>query len=53
MTDRDIRKVQSFVVIIRCMHTRGADQEQALRELRARGLWLADWQKVAAGIAAE
>lgn len=41
---------QAFAVIIRAIHTRGAEQKAALRELNRRGLWLSDEQKVQAGL---
>jgi len=47
----DITKLQNFAVIIRAIHERGESQQQALDELRARGLWLSDEQKVQAGLA--
>ena len=44
-------KSQAFAVIIRAIHTRGAEQKAALRELRRRGLWLSEEQKQQAGVA--
>lgn len=41
---------ENFVVIINAIHERGAKQQDALRELEKRGLWLSDEQKVQAGL---
>jgi hypothetical protein len=41
---------ENFVVIINAVHERGERQEEALRELTKRGLWLSDEQKVQAGL---
>ena len=44
-------KLKSWQLIIRCIHQRGADQEDCLKELAARGLWLSAEQKAQAGLA--
>lgn len=41
---------QSFTLIIRATTMRGPEQKAALREMRRRGLWLSDGQKVQAGL---
>lgn len=46
----DLTKAQSFVVIIRAIHDRGAMQAAALAELNARGLWLSPEQKEQSGL---
>lgn len=43
-------KSQSFALIIRAVHMRGAEQKAALREMRLRGLWLSEEQKQQAGL---
>lgn len=45
----DVRRVQSFVVIIRCIHERGENQSAAFAELNRRGLWLTPEQLEQAG----
>lgn len=52
MTLDKLIKQPAFVIILRCLHTRGEDQRIALEALRARGLWLSEDQKIAAGISA-
>lgn len=44
------RQIASYAVIIRAIHERGATQQEALKELGRRGLWLNDEQKVSAGL---
>jgi hypothetical protein len=41
---------EDFVVIINAIHERGSRQEEALREMDKRGLWLSPEQKVQAGL---
>ena len=41
---------ENFVVIINAIHERGPRQQEALLELRKRGLWLSDEQKAQAGL---
>ncbi len=52
VTDAPTRfeKSENFVVIINAIHERGERQEEALRELTKRGLWLSAEQKVQAGL---
>ena len=45
-----VESVPAFAVIIRAIHERGDVQADAIRELRRRGLWLADEQIEAAGL---
>jgi len=40
-----IRDAPSWIVIIRCIHCRGKQQEAAFAELARRGLWLTPEQK--------
>ena len=49
----DLRKLQSYMVILRCIHERGEAQAQALAELARRGLWLTDAQRREAELAEE
>ena len=42
--------IPNYAVIIRCIHERGATQQEALAELNERGLWLNDEQKRQAGL---
>jgi phage terminase large subunit GpA-like protein len=46
-----VKKIPSYAVIIRAIHERGCTQQEALDELDRRGLWLADQQKIQAGVA--
>ena len=48
---RDVTKIPSYAVIIRCMWERGQTQADALAELKRRGLWLTAEQRKAAGLA--
>lgn len=48
-----VRKMKSWVVIIRCIHCRGQDQKDALVELERRGLWLSEEQKFEAELIAQ
>lgn len=41
----NLMKEPAFVVIIRAIHCRGAEQTEAKEALRARGLWLSDAQQ--------
>lgn len=50
MERRTIEHLPHFAVIIRAMWERGASQQQALAELRRRGLWLTHEQSIAAGL---
>lgn len=50
MTDAQLMKAQPFIIIIRAIHERGPNQDQALSALKARGLWLTDEQKQQAGL---
>jgi len=50
MTYRELLKCEAFVIILRCLHCRGQDQQRALRALNARGLWLSTDQKAQAGL---
>jgi hypothetical protein len=43
-------KSQGWCLIIRAIHERGEVQAIALREMRARGLWLSAEQKIQAGL---
>lgn len=45
-----VRGEPDWVVIIRCVWCRGADQQEALAELERRRLWLSEDQKAQAGI---
>jgi hypothetical protein len=40
-----VEKVPDYIVIIRCIHCRGKEQQKALAELKVRGLWLTEEQK--------
>ena len=44
-----VSEVAAFVVIIRCIWERGQNQDDALRELQLRGLWLSPEQRLQAG----
>lgn len=44
-----VRKIESFCVIIRCVHMRGIDQDEAFTELNRRGLYLTADQARQAG----
>lgn len=46
-------KSQGWCLIIRAIHERGEVQVIALREIRARGLWLSAEQKMQAGLSRE
>jgi phage terminase large subunit GpA-like protein len=46
-----VKKIPAYAVIIRAIHCRGHLQTEALTELDRRGLWLAEHQKIAAGLA--
>jgi hypothetical protein len=46
-----VRAIPAFCVIIRAIHERGPTQQEALDELDRRGLWLAEHQKIEAGLA--
>jgi len=45
-----VEQIPAFAVIIRCLHERGETQQEALTELRRRGLWLTEDQKRTAGL---
>lgn len=45
-----VREIPHYAVIIRCIHERGETQIEALAELRRRGLWLSEEQKITAGL---
>jgi hypothetical protein len=45
-----VTEIPSFAVIIRCCWERGATQQEALAELKRRGLWLSEDQKRQAGL---
>lgn len=47
---RDVTKIESYAVIIRCIWERGQNQKDALAELDRRRLWLSPEQKIAAGL---
>lgn len=49
----DLSKVQSYVIIIRCIHERGQSQLDALEELKRRRLWLSAEQAQQAGVTRE
>jgi hypothetical protein len=49
----NLKKSPSWIIIIRCIHERGQSQQDALVELRRRGLWLAEEQARQAGITRE
>jgi len=50
MTLVELLDAPAFIVIIRAVHCRGAEQQTAFEALKARGLWLSDEQKaIAAG----
>ncbi len=36
--------LKTWMLVVRCIHTRGEAQEEALAELKARGLWLNEEQ---------
>lgn len=46
-----LQAMTSWVVIIRAIHCRGTDQDDALIELDRRRLWLTETQKIEAGLA--
>lgn len=46
----NVRDIESYAVIIRAIHERGAIQADAVAELGRRGLWLSDAQKQQAGL---
>jgi hypothetical protein len=48
-----LRNLPAYAVIIRCIHERGAAQEEALDELAYRRLWLSEEQADQAGISRE
>lgn len=48
-----VRFIQSYAVIIRAIHERGPVQQEALDELKRRGLWLNAEQAKQAGITRE
>lgn len=43
-------KKEDYIVIINAIHERGVRQQEALKELSKRGLWLSDEQKKQAGL---
>ena len=47
---RKLEDLPSYDVISRAIHTRGAEQLEALDELERRGLWLTGLQRGAAGL---
>jgi hypothetical protein len=49
----NLQKFPSWIIIIRCIHERGQSQQDALVELKRRGLWLAEEQAKQAGITRE
>ena len=49
----NLRKAQSYIIIIRSIHERGQSQLDALEELKRRGLWLNEEQAQQAGISRE
>jgi hypothetical protein len=42
----NIARAPSWIVILRCIHLRGAAQDEAFAELSRRGLWLSPEQKL-------
>lgn len=50
MPTASIRKIPNYAVIIRAIWERGDAQQEALRELQRRGLWLSDEQRKQAGL---
>jgi len=50
---RPVAEIRNWCVIIRAIWERGAVQAEALEELKRRGLWLSDEQKVQAGLKEE
>lgn len=47
---KPVADLPAWAVIIRCIHTRGEDQQLALAELDRRRLWLSDEQREQAGL---
>ena len=45
-----VRSIPNYAVIIRAIHERGKVQEDALAELKRRGLWLTPDQRKQAGL---
>ena len=48
-----VDKIEAYAVIIRAIHERGPTQEEALDELKRRGLWLSEEQAQQAGVSRE
>lgn len=50
-TGIELAAMSSWVIIIRAIHCRGGEQDDALIELDRRRLWLTETQKIDAGLA--
>lgn len=50
MTLEQLMDAEPFVIIIRCIHTRGEAQAMAVKALQGRRLWLSEDQLQMAGL---